>query len=115
MTSRRLGSSFLDNPGWDSHWFHHPEAALPGFPSWDPVQAEFLKVPGKAVHQAALVAIELAEPSWILLAFGLFWHNAVYSAIENHKPRGIAGYDLGQNPGGGRYLLLSAFIGDQAV
>ena len=30
-TSPRLGSSFLDNPGWDSRWFHRPEAAHPGF------------------------------------------------------------------------------------
>src|SRR5262245_62609776 len=28
------GSSFLDNLGWDSRWFHRPEAARLGFSPW---------------------------------------------------------------------------------
>src|SRR5262245_11643440 len=30
-TSVRLGSSFLENPGWYFRWFHRLEAGLPGF------------------------------------------------------------------------------------
>ena len=30
-TSPRLGSSFLDNPGLNSRWFHRPQTALLGF------------------------------------------------------------------------------------
>jgi hypothetical protein len=29
--SPQFGSSFLNNPGWNSRWFHRPEAARPGF------------------------------------------------------------------------------------
>jgi hypothetical protein len=41
-------------------------ASPPGFHSWDSVQAELLEIPGQRVHEAALVSIELAQPSWIL-------------------------------------------------
>ena len=35
-TSTRSGSWFLNNPGWDYRWFHHPGAPLRGFRSWAP-------------------------------------------------------------------------------
>jgi hypothetical protein len=47
-----FGSSFLSNPGWDSRWFHRPEAARPGFSPRTPglgrtfedsLQSEFTK------------------------------------------------------------------------
>ena len=39
-TSARFGSSFLDNPGWDSRWFHRPVAGLPGFSPEEPYPAQ---------------------------------------------------------------------------
>jgi hypothetical protein len=35
MTSARVGSSFLDNPGWDYRWFHRAGAGPLGFHSWE--------------------------------------------------------------------------------
>jgi hypothetical protein len=60
-TSARLGSSFLDNPGLNSRWFHHPgEHLFQGFDLGHPVQPKLLEIPSQRVHQPALVAIELA-------------------------------------------------------
>jgi hypothetical protein len=39
----------------------------------------------------------------------------INGAVEGHKPRGITGYELGQNPGGRDYLLLPALVRYQAV
>src|SRR5262249_33679278 len=36
QSSALFGSLFLDNPGWDSRWFHRPGAPLPAFRSWEP-------------------------------------------------------------------------------
>ena len=36
-------------------------------------------------------------------------------AIENHQPSGIAGDDLCEYPCGSAYLILSAFVGDEAI
>jgi hypothetical protein len=30
--------------------------------------------------------------------------------VEGHKPGGITGYDLGQNPGGCAYLIVSTLV-----
>jgi hypothetical protein len=35
--------------------------------------------------------------------------------VEDHEPRGVAGDNLRQNPGGRRYLLIPAFVGYQSV
>jgi hypothetical protein len=40
----------------------------------------------------------------------LFW-----TTVEDHKPRGIAGYNLGQDSRRGRYLMIPALICYQAV
>ena len=79
----------------NSRWFHRPEAARPGFHSWRSVQAKLLEVAGKAIHQAALVAIELAQTSWILPGSRVVLDDVIYGAVEDHKPGGITGYNLG--------------------
>jgi hypothetical protein len=80
-----------------------------------PVQAELLEIPSQGVHQTALVAVELAQPSWILSRFRIVLDNVIYGTVEDHKPRGVAGYNLRQNPGGCRDLFIPALIGYQAV
>jgi len=35
--------------------------------------------------------------------------------LRNIKPRGVTGDNLGENPGGRRYLLMTALVGYQSV
>ena len=39
----------------------------------------------------------------------------IYGTVEDHKPRGVTGYNLGQNPRGRRYLLIPALVGYQSL
>ena len=86
-----------------------------GFDSWHSVQAELLEVPSKRIHEPALVAVELRESPGILSHPLVVGYDAVYSPIENHQPCGIAGDDLREYPCGSAYLILSAFVGDEAI
>src|SRR4029453_11519221 len=52
---------------------------------------------------------------WVLPGFRIVLDDVIYGTVEDHKPRGITGYNLGQNPRGRRYLLISALVGYQAV
>jgi hypothetical protein len=88
---------------------------LEGFHLWHSIQPELLKVPSKRIHQTTLVTIELRKSAWIFSHLLVVDYNAVYSAIENHQPRGIAGDDLCEYPCGSAYLTLSAFVGEEAV
>ena len=38
--------------------------------------------------------------------------DVINGTVEGHKPRGITGYNLRQNPGGCAYLILSALVRD---
>jgi hypothetical protein len=39
----------------------------------------------------------------------------IYGTVEDHEPCGIAGYNLGQNPGRRRYLLIPALVRYQSL
>src|SRR5262247_4766508 len=65
--------------------------------------------PGQRVHQAALVAVELREPTWILPGFWIVLDDVIDGAVEYHKPGGVTRDNLRQNPGSGRNLLIPAF------
>ena len=83
--------------------------------SWHSVQAELLEVPSQRIHEPALVAVELRESPGVLSHLLVVGYDAVYSPIENHQPSGIAGDDLREYPCGSAYLILSAFVGDEAI
>src|SRR4030095_4376558 len=77
-TSPRLGSSFLDNPGWNSRWFHRPGAGLLGSSSLalDPGQTfgdyQSGSSPDRACsHRAAKVHGGFLSPSGCWLGCGL--------------------------------------------
>jgi hypothetical protein len=73
------------------------------------------ELPIVRIHQAALVAIELRESPWVLSHLLVVGYDTVYSPIENHQPGSIAGDDLREYPCGSAYLILSTFVGDEAI
>src|SRR4029077_947121 len=75
----------------------------------------FPGLPIVRIHETALVAIKLRQSPWVLSHLLVVGYDAVYSAIENHQPSGIAGNDLCEYPCGSAYLILSAFVGDEAI
>lgn len=50
-----------------------------------------------------------------IVHFLIVGYDTVYSSIENHQPCGIASDDLRKYPRGSAYLIISAFVGDEAV
>jgi hypothetical protein len=99
----------------NSRWFHRPGAGLREFSRAHSIQPKLLKVAGKRVHKTALVAIQLMESWRILSNLLVTLDNVIYGTVEDHKPRGIAGYNLGQDSRRGRYLLIPALIGYQSI
>ena len=75
----------------------------------------FLEIARQRVHQAALIAVELAQPSWILPGLRIVLDDVIYRTVKDHEPGSVTNDNLCQNSGGRRYLLISAFIGYQAV
>jgi hypothetical protein len=59
--------------------------------------------------------IELQESPWVLPGFRIVLDNVIYGTVEDHEPRGVTRYNLGQNPGGRAYLIIPTLVGYQAV
>src|SRR5215831_7854693 len=75
----------------------------------------FLEIARQRVHQTPLIAVELAQPPWILPGLRIVLDDVIDGTVEDHEPRGIRGDNLSQNPRGRRYLLIPALVGYQAV
>jgi hypothetical protein len=77
---------------------------------WHPVPAELLEIPSQRVHKAALVAVQLMQTTWVLFHLLVALDNVIDGTVEGHKLRGITGYNLGQNLGGRRDLIITALV-----
>ena len=71
------------------------EQLIQGFHPWAPGPGRTSGDSQSASSPAALVAIELAKPSWVLPGFRIVLDDVIYGTVEDHEPGGITGYNLG--------------------
>src|SRR4029453_10683762 len=62
------------------------EQVLQAFHSWNSVQAKFLEVAGKRVHEASLVTVQLMQASWVLSHLLVALDDMVNRTVEDHEP-----------------------------
>src|SRR5262249_4922981 len=80
-----------------------------------PVQPKLLEIASQRVDQAALVAVELRESSWILSGLRIVLDDVIDGTVEDHEPCGITRDDLRQNSCRRRYLIIPALVGYQTL
>ena len=93
----RVGSSILSLATFNTQIFIvlELEQFLQGLDLWDSIQAELLEMVGQRIDQAALVAVELAQPSWILPGFRVVLDDVIYGTVEDHEPGRVTGDNFG--------------------
>src|SRR5262245_61480114 len=66
-------------------------------------------------HLGPVTGTVSKETTGILSNLLVTLDDVIYGSVEHHKPGGVTGDNLGQNPGGCRDLLITAFVGYQTI
>jgi len=75
----------------------------------------FLEIARQRVHQAALIAVELAQPSWILPGLRIVLDDVIDGTVETISHAASEAITSARILSGYRYLISPALVGHQAV